>query len=245
MFENKFGASPNREEWTGKDGIIPSLRKLCDIPDGTKIEYILNDYLECKRKGRAYSGEGGSSPGRCPIIESDSAEAQIIADVIEDGMSIGMAQRLVNRHRRECDGDLEPYSYSAVRGLSKRLSPVIEKITLTKQGSADVNSPWATARHNWVRLLLIRFGLLDCVQLEAGSIPDYFNKGMMPKLFVEQIAWWDEMHKECVIGGIGEKRPYRIRFKRDVNGKLDPDGEALGEARTVMAVKFDEEMDFS
>ena len=58
-----------------------------------------------------------SQVGRPPKIKTDSAEAQIVADCIEDGLSLNLTTLLLNEHMRQ--QGKEPYSFSAVYSVSK------------------------------------------------------------------------------------------------------------------------------
>jgi len=52
----------------------------------------------------AYSaGRKGGSGGGNKLIILGPVEAQIVADAIEDGLSLTKAMRLVNKHRAQCD----------------------------------------------------------------------------------------------------------------------------------------------
>lgn len=62
-------------------------------------------------------------------------------------------------------------------------------------------------------------------KLDESKIPDFFNTTHIGKLCLEQIAFWDETHKKCVISGrghdaAGSKTQYR--YLRDGTGKLSP-----------------------
>ena len=54
-------------------------------------------------------------------------------------------------------------------------------------------------------------------------MPDCYNKDKMPRLFSDQYAQWDEVHKKCTEGEDGgdENKTHVIRFPHDKNGKLD------------------------
>jgi hypothetical protein len=244
-FVTKLGAPKNESEWTGKGGICYKIKLALGIPLNTKIDYILRAVLTCMDGGQQYTGKSLNVTGRPPIIGTDTFAAQIVADTLEDGFSIAMATYLVNKHRTEEGKEL--YTRSSVVTLSTRLQPEVIKITKIKQGNRSKDSPWAKSRHNWVRQLMIRFGLpveRESVSLPDGSIPDYFNQEKMEPLSIEQIGWWDEMHKECQIGGIGaQKRNYQLQFKRDENGKLDPiNGKASGAQKSIVNVKYEQEV---
>jgi hypothetical protein len=97
--------------------------------------------------------------GPQPIVSVDSSEAQIIADCVEDGMSISLTLLLVNKHCRETEQI--PLTRSVVNDTIKQLSPKSSTIKKSKQGSRDAASKWARARFRWTKQLMIRLGLLD------------------------------------------------------------------------------------
>ncbi len=77
VFENTFGATPVRAEWSGQGGIISKIRQRLDIPLGTGLDKILEDVVECKRTGEFYSGHRQASAqlGRAPWIDLNAIEA--------------------------------------------------------------------------------------------------------------------------------------------------------------------------
>jgi hypothetical protein len=55
----------------------------------------------------------------------------------------------------------------------------------------------------------------------TGSIPPWFDIDKLKPLEVTQVAWFDECHKKCIIGGVANDRSNVVlRFPRDENGKL-------------------------
>jgi hypothetical protein len=109
----------------------------------------------------------------------------------------------------------------------KRLKPVVRKVKKQAQGSNNPTSKWAQARVNFNRQVLIRFGKLPEEELEkirqknGGILPPWFDPDMMQSLTPQQVAWWDEMHRKCVIGGQRAGATHYIRFLRTTEGKLD------------------------
>lgn len=47
----KFGATANKSEWKGNDGIIPKIKDCMNLPKGLQIEYVLDDVLTCIEEG--------------------------------------------------------------------------------------------------------------------------------------------------------------------------------------------------
>merc|ERR1711871_692093 len=50
-------------------------------------------------------------------------------------------------------------------------------------------------------------------------------KNLGPIIKLCDISFWDETHKQTVISGDGRGGHFQIRFKRDADGNLDPNGE--------------------
>ena len=88
----------------------------------------------------------------------------------------------------------------------------------TKQGSHDPDSPWSRARFLVVKQLLIRLGELED---SSEPLPPKFDPELLGKFELDQIVWWDETHRKCLIGGITSTRDLCLQFKRDKQGKLD------------------------
>ena len=175
-------------------------------------------------------------------------EAQIVADGIEGGLGLTQTTRQVNDHRKQCDPPLIEVGRSAVHSGSLRLMPLMTPILDAKQGSFDENSAWAIARTNFVLQLLVRFGVMTGPAAWAfvhgeGDVPAYFTLSLVGTLELPQISWWDESHKKPQIGGKGHDAKgsrTQYRFKRDPEGKLNPDGE-YAERQYQLKAKYLEE----
>jgi hypothetical protein len=79
--------------------------------------------------------------------------------------------------------------------------PVMKRL----QDSLDKMSNWAQARYGWVTQLQIGFGMNVCLNplLEESTgfaIPPWFDKEKLSPLNKFAIEWWDETHKQCLIG---------------------------------------------
>ena len=133
----------------------------------------------------------------------------------------------------------------------KRLKPKHKKVGKCSQGSDDPKSAWARARYNWNTQLLIRFGELkqedipkDCYD-ENNILRPCFDPSKLDSLTLSKVAWWDETHKKCTIGGLGHKskdRKYTV-FPRDENNKLDLENGAYDETQVLtLQVKYEKEI---
>jgi hypothetical protein len=143
--------------WEGKDGAIAQIRKTLSIPRGTDIRSILRTIKQHEMQGTAYTGDRvGDSGGRPPHITLDSIYAQIIADCLEDGMSLRMTTNMVNEFCRV--QNYPSFTMGPIQTVFRQLKPKVCRIKKRPQGSTDKNAPWSKARLNWVTQLLIRFG---------------------------------------------------------------------------------------
>jgi hypothetical protein len=218
--------SPVQSECGGTDGTTSKIKDVLKIPVGTKIRPILLEALKSKMDGISYQGDRKNGGGRKVVLETNSVEANIVANAIEGGMSFSMAQMPLNGHLRE-EGKVTVSRDAAIQ-VHKRLKPKVTSIKAGKQGSSDEKSAWARARFNWLTQLLIRFGgSLNEVDLEKlkvdGALCDCFNIAKMSSLSLAQVAFGDKTHKKCQIGGIGaSSKKEEIRYPRDKNGNVNP-----------------------
>jgi hypothetical protein len=179
------------------------------------------------------------------FIEDDLLEMQIIAELIEDSLGLRMTTEMFNQHLEE-NGQERRVSKSTVCRAFLRLQPFVTPIP---QGNCSKDSVWAKARLEWVTQLLVRFGILGIDRLQQifgeGTIPEKFNpENLGPQLAISQIVFWDETHKKVVVGKSGTRRGntnVECRFKRNENGKLDPDG-TRADPKSLLKMKHAEEV---
>ena len=68
--------------------------------------------------------------------------------------------------------------------------------------------------------------------------PDHFNPNKIKHIKIEQVAWWDEHHIECVIAVLGGNG-LQVRFPRNADGTLNPEGGTLSKLiRKTLNVKY-------
>ena len=60
----------------------------------------------------------------------------------------------------------------------------------------------------------------------------------LPKLSINQIVFWDEMHKEQIVGYVGKKS---YQFNCDPNGKYDLQGKIMTDASSRLHMKYPEQ----
>jgi hypothetical protein len=250
LFVSVHNANPDEATWSGQNGIINKIRKAMELSPKARLEYILRDALEHRRLGKKYEGKRISNvnnpSGRPAFIDLKSIEAQIIADAMESGFDAAKALLLVNKHCEEIGQ--ESYTITPVQTCYRNLKPKFKKIKKRSQGFTDAKSPWCKARKNWYSQLLIRFGSLPEDELEklrdpaTGLLPAWFDIEQLKKLHTSQVGWWDETHKKCQIGGMGNAT-HAVRFPRDANGRLDLEEGTYDETEiTYLSVKYEKEV---
>jgi len=115
-----------------------------------------------------------------------------------------------------------------VQGTIKWLNPTIDIMRRRKQGSTDPESAWAVARFNWMQQLLVQF---EIIKLTTNN--DVVNRNL-PSFCIHQITFWDEMHKEQIVGMVGNQL---YHFSCDADGKYDPWGMIVGEIGSQLHMK--------
>ena len=150
---------PHEEHWGGKEGTIAVIRKHLQLPPHTrrKIRRTLDKIMLCIRTGTPFVGQLGTTTGRHILIESGSAEEELIARWMESHLGFRMTTMLVNEHRRE-EGK-ERVGVSAVMNAFYRLNPkvtIIEKVQ-----SGGLNQAWMDASYNIAKQMQIMLGLLS------------------------------------------------------------------------------------
>eukprot|EP00536_Pseudo-nitzschia_multiseries_P000572 jgi/Psemu1/1330/gm1.1330_g len=184
---------------------------------------VCTEVLHCVENGTPYTGDGNySKSGRPPVIAVDTIEAEIIADSIEGGNSIRMT-RLI-------------------------------------QGSKNKTDAWCRASFRWFAQLLLRFGQIDFSHPIFEKLlgpaylkekpPPCYDISLLTPLKLSQVVWFDELHKQCHIGESGSrvgpgKPNVAISFKRNANGKLDPNGKYPEKGKTVLQVKYEQQARFN
>ena len=78
--------APHESEWDGQDGTVAIIHREKKMKPGSQaiIRKVLADVVKCHEKGLEYTGEAkGTQGGHNKLIELDSVEMQLAADVIE------------------------------------------------------------------------------------------------------------------------------------------------------------------
>ncbi len=230
------------QHWSGKDGIALKIKKDMNLPKSYRTSQLIPCFekiMECLLNEVEFdpSMVENRRGHRKATIRLDSPEAQILANGLESGLSVKRTWVNINKHRH--DNGQELISQSCVLYALKSMKPRLVKIKKRKQGSNDPNSSWSQARHAWTSQLLARFGKLEHVH---GPIERRFNRDLVGKLELNQIVWWDETHRKCLIGGHSETRDFHLQFPRNKSGKFDAiHGEYSTEELSVLNVKYEKE----
>jgi hypothetical protein len=237
LFSTVFGNPTDRDSWVGKDGFQASIRNRLDIPATTTITDVFEDILECRKNEVAYDPSIRFGRGRTAIIDVESQQAQLIADVVEGCGSMAMATMVVNRYQESIEE--EAVTKAAVQSCIRRMAPKVSRVLKRKQGKRDEDSAWAKARFLFTKQLMIRFGSLEP---EGDNPPAYFDIRKLGSLSINQIGFWDETHKKCIIGEAAGK-DFCFIFPRDENGKIKIDGGVYTETtKSQMNVKYENEV---
>ena len=142
---------PGKASWHGEGGSISAILKVFNMPRGSrgKIKKVLVQVHRCLALGTLYDSDCFAQRGhRGRVIDSESLEAQLIADCLEQGAHIlfpwqnthlgystsinahetlGIsrtdARHIINSHRASVG--VEPVSLSAVRSAASIMAPAV------------------------------------------------------------------------------------------------------------------------
>ena len=210
--------------------IITELKLSCSVTTlHATFEAVLKD-AEHDGKIKHKSVRKNSS-----MIQVDSTEAQITADVLEKGSSVPQSLLMVNQCR--LNEGLDEISESQTHGAIDQLMPLRAKLLKGKQGSTDPDSDWAKGRLNFCMQFLVRCGLAPC----NPSI-SFLNPSNLTLMCSHRLTFWDETHRKVTVSGSGSTKG-QIRFKRDENGALDDTGTHTP-AKSLLHMKHTKEAKF-
>ena len=232
--------------WSGRDGVGSRIKRDLHLPRTYSVKErmlpIFEQILDCFKTGEKFHPSSVDNRGgnRKLTIRLDSFEAQIIADGMEAGLSVRRVWENVNRHRRENADEL--VSQSCIYYVLRKMRPKVVNISKRKQGSSDPDSNWAQARCAWTKQLLAKFGTLKKREPTHGPVEKRFDGAIQGKLALDQIVWWDETHRKCLIGGQNPSKSIQIIFPRNEDGKIDiQNGQYSKERKTILNVKYEKE----
>ena len=240
------------EHWDGKGGTIGQIIAALELADGNwrKVKEVVSQTYQCIISNDRYVGKtrkhGGGNPA---MIKPGSEEEQVIAKFKEEGCSFSDVIDYVNDNREKRGIKIE-VSRSAVMSHFSRMQKIVTPIGKRAQGNSDATSVWAIARYGWITQLRLALGELN-VDLEDfkvnGILPPAFDIEKLEKFNLDQIVWWDEVHKKCHIENCREGAKDFVQFPRDELGRYDPDGtfsEERAKKGCVLQVKYDSEVRF-
>lgn len=236
--------------WKGKNGIPVRIRDILCLPKSTnlrRIKAVMRLILAYQSRSIPYDGSAeGRKEWTRYIIPLDSYEAEMVADCMEAGFGLDFTTWKVNLYRLE-EGE-EHVGRSSVYQAMLRLKPEVTAITKRPQGNMDPSSNFCQANYRWATQLLLMYGDLDQKDVPEmfkvnGDFPECFQSEKLRKLKLEQITWFDESHKKQKVGRIKNGKNIQMRFKRNEEGKPDPEGEYLPRGYEV-AMKFAKEARF-
>jgi len=170
--------------WKGRDGAIAAIIRTLQMPTGSynTVKKVLEDGWKCLQHGEKYVGAHratGRESNHKAIIRPGSTDEQLIADLIEDGVSLEDCTERVNIHRKLVNPNKIHVGISAVRTVVERLNPDRSAVSACSQGSTDPNSPWARARYLQFQQHRLRLGRQRFSQLPVNEMltPCFCNLG--------------------------------------------------------------------
>jgi hypothetical protein len=112
----------------------------------------------------------------------------------------------------------------------------------------DPDSNFCKANYRWATQQLLRYGALKQAEVPTifqvnGEYPKCFQVDKLKPLRLEQITWFDESHKKQHVGKMKNDKKIQMRFRRNADGKLDPNGELCPKGYEV-GMKFSKEARF-
>jgi hypothetical protein len=236
------------DSWGGKDGVMKQIKGALKIKPNTSIRNVLLHVWACHKKGIVYNGRTSFEPkkrGPKPLMDLKSPKAALIVEALEKGYSRRQTLQFINHWLKKEGQDL--ITLHQIGSLVSQLNPSVTIIEARKQGSADVNSRWSRARKNWVTQLLIRQGHnaddLGVKRNDDGTLPACYDIEKLTPLNANRIAWFDETHRKCKIGGqAGSSKNTQVTFPRNGQGQLDPAGTIETKKVCFLHHKFENEV---
>ena len=246
--------SPPPAKWNGRHGSISAIKNLLSLPKGSTgtVRKVLEDAWELHKHGIEYNGENRQSvkpSHNSPMIPSGSATEQLVSDCVEQHISYSRTCEIVNSTIKALNPEDKHVGRSSIKTVVDRLDPSVGAILGTSQGKSKYakGTPWAEARYQQFQQHRLRMGRVKFINL---TLEDQTNPAFkIAKLYpysLNQVTFWDETQPNCRVGGRGPGPQIKIsrRFKRDINGKLDAEGE-FGRRAKWMRMKFTKEIRLS
>ena len=187
------------------------------MPHGSRdaIYRVFEDCEEAESNNVSYSSSANAhNSGRHRLIIHGTTEANLIYNIMEQGLGSTAATFVVNAYLIRNNRSLETVSLHAVKNFVKD-NPciIIERNVGGKSGKDDESSTWAECRVAQCLQYLeqIRLGELP----EGTPLPD----DSPPPLRIDQIVFWDEKHFAQRLGQAGK---HQTRVSRAADGSVVP-----------------------
>jgi hypothetical protein len=230
LYSVVFGAPP-KEQWHNMK-LISEISHMLNIPKSShsRVKEVLVNVCDLEIE---YPGKLTKGSGKIPSIQHGTAQADITYRALQQGLSAKESVCILNMYREKLPVPEEPLSRSAVEGFISRSDCIkVRKSQLQKSGKDDPGCGWAMARaaqaEQFRGQLLIGFLPEDSPE----RIDSHF-----PPIYTDGIAFWDEHHREVILG---EANAYQYLISRNESGvvTLPANGGTFGENIDVTSIKY-------
>ena len=244
--------APPKSAWGGRDGTFALIRKALNFKLNrlNKIKKIVAETYESHENDRRYDSTYIIRGRKESIIQPGSHEESNIADFMEDGVSLRDVTRILNEPLlQDCGGILENshwFTKSAIEGAFNCMKKIEVPMIKRAQGSEDRTCNWAQARHRFIAQMQV------CMHDEPdlskfinanGDIPGSFLLENLIAIDFNGTAFWDEAHRQCLVGDGRNEDSTQFKFPRNENGKYNECGAVSDEtaffAHLNLIRKFD------
>ena len=209
--------------------------------------------VECidlyKSLGVKFDGEILWAGGRETLIKVGSPESHIIADALEAGNSFTMTVSMLNDHLVK--EEKPEVGYTPVYTCCQKMKPKVIKFARRQQGNLRPDSGWAISRSYIMRQVLLRQREITVEDEEYfadykdddGNVPPYFDVEKLRMVDTCRLAYFDESHRKCIVGGCSSRDQYGVYivFPRDANNRPDVNGTFTdndGKRRIILHEKY-------
>ena len=185
---------------------------------------VLETYCSCVQNQTEYGGEKTPGGGRKAELERDNYQIQFVVDGMENGLGHAGTHLLVNEFKMQ--NGQESVGLSAVCGMFKKLNPKVDEVGRRKQGRVSLGRSKIKLGDSyffiWVK--------------SSDNTPEYLQD--LPSLSIQQIAFWDEVRKEQIVGFQGNKSNH---FPCNANGRYNANGTIQSNAGSWLHMKYPEQ----
>lgn len=201
----------------------------------SRVKSIILLCKECLDEGTSYDYQ------RKPVNKSKQRKIQMGSDAekilasYKKISSFGVSTDILNVLVRHPAAE-SPLGVTSVYNAVKRMKHIKSKTKGVNQQN-DEHGHWKSARFNYCAQILVRLGLWLPKERRGGVIYDpYYIDPMEIAIFeltfaLNQVAFWDEIHMDVVIGQIMDEC---LTFACDENGVYSVDGVFIEEAKVSL-----------